>query len=1095
MPFQNSSIRSALLGCSSNQRLQSHRCDVRFFVVASIVFLVFTLKHANANDDSIEFNRDIRPILSNACLKCHGPDANTREASLRLDIEAAAKESAVVEGDANASPLVERVFNDDPDLKMPPPDSGLTLTADEKQKLKKWIDEGAQYEGHWSFEPIERKQLPEKYDSKHPIDAFVLQRLDQANLKPLSLAPAETQLRRVSLDLTGLPPTIAEVDGFEQEIEKVGLELAYEKAVDRLLASPRYGERMAWSWLEAARYADTDGYQNDGPRDMWQWRSWVIKAYNSNTPFDQFTIEQLAGDLIPNATHEQRLATAFNRNNRYNSEAGIPIDEFLLENAVDRVDTTSTVWMGLTIGCARCHDHKYDPFSQKEYYQLIDYFNDVAESGRAVKFGNSEPWIKSPTETQRKELNALELELESAVAELESAVASGRIGKHQNTWVTNVASDNQSIGPVFNDGLTHFFDFEGQPQVSETAKPKGKRKKSQTSESAEAELKKGPAAHPFKFVGDAELVDTRFGQSVAVNDDGYVELPAIEGLSTQFRFSISFWMKPENVRSGSILSNEQPNFRRVGTQIGFVDGHLQWDISTRWIAGVSTIKTVKTFEPGEWVHVMATNDGTQRAKGMKLYVNGELQNVKTLRNTNSNKGGKNAGVMKIGHSHHNGTWTGQVDALRFYSGRTLTAKEAFQLSGEESFERLSKISPERRTERQTGFLQVAYLENASDEADAKLLADIRKARTEWTKIYDSISTTMIMEDLPGGRPSFVRTRGVYDQLGEKVQPGVPTAFPPLPDNTKNDRLGFAKWLVNGDHPLTARVVVNRYWQMLFGRGLVATAEDFGWQGDLPSHPELLDWLASEFVDNGWNVKQTLKTIVMSETYRRSSNVTNELLKQDPNNVLLARAPRLRLPGNVLRDQALFTSGLLVEKLGGPSVKPYQPKNLWKEASNFRYAEGKGDELYRRSLYTYWKRTLSPPTMALLDTADREWCSVKPKRTNTPLQALTLLNDTTFAEAAKKLADQVLSLDVKKDEERVEFAFRKLLVRKPLPEELKVLIQALNEYRSEFESRPDEARQVTQIGRSKLENQSVVEVASMTALMNVLMNLEEVTTRD
>jgi len=1017
-----------------------------------------------ATGEPLSYNRDIRPILSDNCFACHGPDKAKQKGGLRLDMRETALQPvksgalAVVPGKPEASEAIVRILTDDPDDQMPPPDSGRKLTASQKELLRRWIEEGAVYQKHWAFEPVRKTPAP---GNVNVIDFFIGEGLKKSKLKTSPPAAPETQLRRVTLDLTGLPPTLAETDAFLADVRQLGLDAAYEAAVDRLLRSPRHGEHMAWQWLEAARYADTDGYQNDGPREMWRWRDWVIDAYNANMPFDQFTIEQLAGDLLPNPTHQQLIATAFNRNNRYNSEEGIPIDEFLLENAVDRADTTATVWMGMTLGCARCHDHKYDPFSQKEYYQIIDYFNDVAESGRAVKFGNSEPWIKTPTPEQRAKLATYEDKLNQARAAL--GEADREISEAQTQWEK---SPSISV-PVVRLGLDFHYAFDTED------------------ERAAAKL------------SGAALQQGIHGTAAMIADRGYFELEKIPGLIGNDRFSVAFWMKPSQVDAGPVLSNEMPGTGRNGILVEFVAGRLRWNINTRWISGVSTIETRRTFQPGEWVHITLTNDGTQRAGGMKLYVNGEEQAVNVIRNTNSNTAKRDEGTaMRIGYSKHAGHWNGQVDELRFYTKRTLSRGEAELLAVRETPEVIAALPPAQRTSAQSRLLRLAFLENGAGKPHSNLLAAVQNARAALLAYEDSLPTTMIMRDLPEGRPSFIRVRGVYDALGEKVAPGVPAVFPRLPNDAGNDRLAFARWLVSPQHPLTARVMVNRTWQLFFGRGFVNTTEDFGSQGELPSHPELLDTLAAEFMEAGWDTKALIRRIVLSATYRQSSNITAEHRRLDPDNILLARAPRLRLPGNILRDQALFASGLLVEKLGGPSVFPYQPAGLWEEASNAKYQPGKGEDLYRRSLYTYWKRTLAPPSMALLDTGDREYCTVKPKRTNTPLQALTLMNETTFFESARKLAERMWLEGGDTDASRVTFAFRTVATREPTANELKLLTRALDDYRREFETDPTAAPASLKTGESPVaKNLPPVELAAAAALANVLFNLDEATTRE
>ncbi len=1018
--------------------------------------------------DEVQFNRDIRPIFSNTCFKCHGPDAKTREADLRLDERDSAIAdrggyAAIVPRASSASEIVRRIESQDPDLMMPPPTSGLSLTDAEKARVRRWVAEGAVYQQHWSFEPTHRTVPPMDVNAATAIDAFINAKLLGSGLTALGPVDPTTQLRRVSLDLTGLPPTIPQTDQFLRMVERQGIDQAYRAVVDQLLQSPRFGEQMAWHWMEAARYADTDGYQNDGPREMWRWRDWVIDAFNRNLPFDQFTIEQLAGDLLPNATDQQRIATAFNRNHRYNSEEGIPIDEFLLENAVDRVDTTATVWMGLTVGCARCHDHKYDPISQREYYQLIDFFNDVAESGRAIKNGNSEPWIKSPTDAQQAQFEKLTQRVANKSAALQFAEA--EIATGQRVWEQSITEAGYFSGvPLISNGLDHFFSFDQADDRVTIAQ------------------------------GRPNLDAGRFGLAASVGGQDQFLLGKIPGLIGNGRFSISFWMSPQDVQAGAVLSNETAGTTRDGILVEFIDGRLRWNINHRWISGVSTIETVQPFKPGTWTQVTLTNDGTQRAQGMTIYLDGVKQAVNVIRNTNSNVAKRDQGAaLSLGYSKHVGFWQGRLDELRFYTSRTLSVDEAQLLAVPESVAEVVTVPVNARSDFQHRLLRVAFLENSTSPHLRSLWTELQDAIAAQTAAWDKLPTTMVMEDLPGGRPSHLRLRGQYDQWGEATPAGVPQVLPNL--SGPADRLAFAKWLVDGRHPLTARVIVNRYWQMLIGTGLVKTAEDFGSQGDLPTHPDLLDWLATRFMDQGWDIKAIIKKMVLSDAYRRSSHVEPSHQIHDPHNLFYARAARLRLPGNVLRDQALFVSGSLVEKLGGISVFPFQPAGLWEEASNATYRVGKGEDLSRRSLYTYWKRTLSPPNLSLLDNTDRESCAVKPRKTNTPLQALTLLNDVIFAESARNLAERMLDSG-RSDQARLSFAFRSLTSRRPSFAELELLVSALQSYREEFQQHPDSAMMVCRIARSgAAERYSPVDVAAATAVANLLLNLDEVTTRE
>ncbi len=1018
--------------------------------------------------ETIDFNRDIRPILSDKCYKCHGPDEEKREADLRLDtLEGALADlgdgyHAVVPGKPDESELVWRIEADDEEDVMPPPDSDLVLSDSEKERLRQWVVEGAEWKNHWSFEPVVRPELPEVSDpnwERNGIDRFIHSRLDSEGLKPSSEADRATLIRRASLDLTGLPPTPAEVDAFLAD-DSTG---AYERLVDRLLDSPRYGETMALPWLEAARYADTDGYQNDGPRSMWRWRDWVIDAYNRNLPFDQFTIEQLAGDLVENPTLDQMIATGFNRNHRYNSESGLVPEEFLLENAVDRVDTTSTVWMGLTMGCARCHDHKYDPFSTKEYYQLISIFDNVPESGRAVKFGNSEPWVTAPTTEQARKLAKRDSKLKAARKKL--SAASPSIDEAMRAWESRGAADLDETALV-DRGLKDFVSLDGDdPRV---------------------EVK----------TGEPIFVDGINGKSVSLDGASEITLDTEAQFFCHERFSLAFWVKPDDVSESVVLSKQGSGTTRPGLTVEFKDGRLRFYIITRWIAGVGTLETVDTFKPGEWRHVTLTNDGSQSAIGMRILVDGKVVETRILHNTNSNVvvAAKDA-VLRIGGGEVGTRFKGQVDALRLYD-RTLWEDEAAILAEPSSLEEIARKAPSARTASELAKLKSFFLNKAAPEPIKQLNADVFTARMARLEYHDSLPTTMVMQEMNPPRPTRVRKRGVYHQYGEDVKDDLPAVFPDYPAEAPRNRLGLAKWLVSGEHPLTARVAVNRYWLKYFGRGLVNTAEDFGLQGDWPSHPEMLDWLADEFVRLDWDIKAMQKLILTSATYRQQSRVTPELRERDSENILLARGPRQRLSAHAARDQALAVSGLLVERVGGPSVSPYQPEGLWDLMSNMKYSQSSGEDLYRRSLYTIWKRTIPPPTMALFDAADRESCIVSSKRTNTPLQALAMLNEKTFVESARNLGQRMILEGGDTVSDQVAFGFRTVASRQPSAKERTLLETAYQEYRSEYENDLVGAERLIGVGESNAnESLDPRELAAATTLANVLLNLDETMTRE
>jgi hypothetical protein len=792
--------------------------------------------------EKIDFARDVLPILSDNCFNCHGPDEKTRKAKLRLDTKEGALASSVVPGKSATSELFARVVSTDADSVMPPPKSNKKLTAAQVDTLKKWIDAGAPWGTHWAFTAPKRPDVPKtKHEARNPIDAFVRARLERENLAPGAEADKPRLLRRVTLDLTGLPPTAEEVDAFVKDTSPN----AYEKVVDRLLASPRFGERMAWDWLDAARYADSNGYQGDGERTMWPWRDWVVRAYNANLPFDRFTVEQLAGDLIPNATREQILATGFNRNHMINGEGGRIAEENRVEYVFDQTETTGTVWLGLTVGCARCHDHKFDPISQKDYYSLYAFFNSTPVNGGGGS-GQTAPVLDFGTpeqETNRKETQAAYDALVKQIQPIEKKLRDDAATKDKDGNYTSTL-----------------------PALIESA------------------LRKGPNDRA---------------------DQNYDELT----------------------------------------------------------------KHFKEKEP-------------------------------------------------------------------------------------------------------------AYV---------KLLADLRKARGARDAANASVAKVMVMADLPKPRDTFVLTRGAYDKPGAKVTPGLPT-FGSAATPAKN-RLDLANWIVAKENPLTARVAVNRLWQQFFGTGLVKTSEDFGVQGERPVHAELLDWLAAEYATD-WDTKRLIRLIVTSATYRQSAKVTPELLDRDPENRLLARGPRMRMPSWMIRDAALSASGLLTPTIGGPPVRTYQPPGIWEEATfgNKRYTPDKGEALYRRSLYVFWRRIVGP-TM-FFDAANRQTCSVKGTTTNTPLHALTTLNDTTFVEAGRALAQRAMEAH-STDAERLRFAFARVLSRPPTDVESKVLQGALEKQRKVYANDKASALKALKVGDSpRNEKLDAVEHAALASVCLLMLNLDE-----
>jgi hypothetical protein len=893
---------------------------------------------------------------------------------------------------------------------MPPAYLGHNpLSAAQIDVLTRWIEQGAKYESHWSLIAPRRPEVPA---GQNPIDYLVRKCLARAGLQMSPPAEPATLLRRVTLDLTGLPPTPAEVDAFLKN------PASYPEVVDRLFQSPRYAERMAIRWLEAARYADSNGYQSDGPRDMYRYRDWVLDAFRANMPFDQFTIEQLAGDLLPNPTLSQRIATAFHRNHSTSAEGGIVDEEFRVQYVADRAETTSTVWFGLTAGCARCHDHKYDPIRQKDFYQLFAFFNNVPEKGFVYNFGNEEPYIPAPYPDQQARLDGFDRRIAAARSHLDSlAPAAGRAFEK---WRRRLPAENWTIttGLQLHAPQTEAFD--------------GRR-----------------------------VVD--YGNQVAQ-------------FSFHDPYTFSAWIRPDSA-DGAVLSRGEDYFEGQGHFVHLVKGKLRFHATYRWTDLAMRLETVEPLKLHEWQHVAVTYDGSMHASHVAVYVNGVKQKVDILFDQpiwpfdtkEPFRIGAGGGLR----------FKGDIRDVRVYT-RALSGVEAAVLAGV------------NEPARQRMWFDDSYAPAAWRDARAGL----EKLERERADYFKTIPTVMVMVESETPRKSYILRRGAYDAHGEEVQPGVPAFLPPLAPDAPRNRLGLARWLVSRDNPLTARVTVNRLWQMLFGTGLVKTVEDFGSQGEWPIHAELLDWLAVEFMDSGWDIRHILKTIVTSETYRQSSAVSPALFEKDPENRLLARGPRIRLAPEMIRDQALFVSGLLVEKLGGPSVRPYQPPGLWQELSGgIGYQQDHGEGLWRRSLYSYWKRTVAPPVMINFDSPTRETCVVRETRTNTPLQALTLMNDVTFLEASRKLAERVMH-SAAADDARLRNAFQIVLARPPRQKETDLFMQALARFAAYYGAHPLEAGKYLQAGEAPRDlSLPAPQLAAWTAVSSLLLNLDETITKE
>ena len=941
--------------------------------------------------DEIQFNRDIRPILSDKCFHCHGPDSVARQADLRLDsLEAvlAKRESGtvVVPGKPAVSELILRITHEDPDQRMPPADSGRTLTADQVDLLRRWVEQGAAWQKHWSFISPQRHEPPPVSANarvESPIDQFVLAELARRGLEPPERASQTTLIRRVTQDLTGLPPTIAEIDAFLNDSSPQ----AYEKVVDRLLESPHYGERMAMVWLDAARYADSHGYSLDRRRVMWPWRDWVIEAYNDNKPFDQFVREQIAGDLFPDATISQQVATGFNRNHPIQSEGGVIDEEYRVETVVDRVETTSAVFLGLTMGCSRCHDHKYEPITQKEFYQFYSFFNNVPESAHV---GNSDnqadrPFIKAPTAMMRLRRQTVEQQIAALEKEAKDSKPPAK------TLTTQVWIDDE---------------------LPKGAEPFGN----------------GGGPQEFKFVDKSE-------------DEG--RHPVFHGSKSSFRKSEGRGQHGfHNAKPGLSVAGEAKLFAYV-----YLDPDnppqqimLQWNTGATW--------EHRAYWGGN--HIPWGKDNSTSRKRM-----GDLPEL--------------------------GKWVRlEVDAAQvgLAAGAMITGWAFTQFNG------------------------TVHWDNAGIETFELTgpAAEIARLKAELTTLEASAPTVMVMAEMKPPRKTFVLSRGQYDKPTEEaVEPGLPAALGKLPADAPLNRLALADWLVAVDNPLTARVAVNRYWQMYFGYGLVKTPEDFGTQGEPPSHPEMLDWLATEFVRTGWDVKAMQKLIVMSSTYRSSSRASKELIELDPENRLFARGPRFRLPAELMRDNALAVSGLIVKEIGGPSVRPYQPPGLWDDVvygNAPRFKQDHGDSLYRRSLYIYWKRSVPPPNLQAFDAPSREACTLRRSRTNTPLAALVLMNDPTFIEAARLLGERTMKEGGDTTEKRLAHMHRLVLGRPATEIEAKEVFKVWADLKSDYAQQPKRAAELLKIGETpRDEALDTIEAAAYTAIANAYFSLDETITRN
>ena len=1027
---------------------------------------------ALAAGSAIQYNRDIRPILLENCFSCHGPDSASRQADLRLDKrDAAIEKKAIMPGSAAESEMIRRILSDDESEQMPPPETKKKLTEAQKKLLADWVKGGAEYQPHWSLIAPSRPPVPTAAGSgwaANAIDHFVAEKLEAAGLTPAPEADRRTLARRVSLDLVGLPPAADVVEAFVQDKSPD----AYERLIDKLMASQKWGEHRGRYWLDAARYGDTHGIHIDNYREMWSYRDWVIDALNKNMPFDQFTIENLAGDLLPNATLEQRLGSGFNRCNITTSEGGAIDEEYQVLYTRDRVETTSKVWMGLTTGCAVCHDHKFDPITQKEFYQLAAFFNNTTQKPMDGNIKDTPPIVMVPQKSDAVRLAELGKVVPEATKLADDRRRDAR--KDFDGWLAQ-AKPEQIAGDMPTSDLELYV------PLNDGAAAVGYDLRGQRAE------KPLPAT--------AEWRPGRTGSKAAyLNQGAVLVVPEAGDFDSTQQFSYSAWVKlPANDGSGAILArmNDNDNFR--GYDLWVEGRRVGAHIISQWPGNALKVVTKDQLPADQWTHVAVTYDGTKKAAGVRVYVNGKSQptNVQADALKDSIR---TTVPLKIGQRDNTAPLTGaSVQDVRVYS-KLLPDGDVASLA-RSALAAVIAAKPEDRSPADIESLYEWWLTNSDDQYQnlAKKRDDLTREQAD---IQARSTTGYVMQEKPEAPIAFVLNRGEYDQRKDQVAPGTPAMLPGFPADLPRNRLGLAKWLLRPEHPLTARVTVNRLWSELFGTGLVRSAGDFGVSGELPSHPELLDWLAVEFRESGWDVKKLFKLMVMSSTYRQTAVVTPEKLEKDPENRLLSRGPRFRMDAEMVRDYALAASGLLSERVGGPSVKPYQPPGVWEAVamigSNTRdYKQDTGESLYRRSMYTFWKRAAPPASMDIFNAPTREGCVVARERTNTPLQALVTLNDPQFVEAARSLAQHAIDSSANQDQ-RLNYMAERLLARSLRPEELAIVRGSLEKFEKHYAAQADDAKKLITVGESKAEPKlPVPQLAAWTMVANELMNLDEV----
>ena len=1018
----------------------------------------------------VSYGRDIRPILSDKCFRCHGPDAESRQADLRLDTREGLASKVLAPGKPDQSEIVARIFSDDNDARMPPPDSNLSLSAEQKALLRRWISEGAPFTEHWAFQPLPEKvaipKVAELSWPRQPLDSFVLTRLESEKLRPTPAAAPLRLLRRVSLDLNGLPPSAEECRDFERTSAN-DFESTYEAAVDHLLANPAFGEYMAVAWLDAARYADSYGYQSDQLNTQWPYRDWVVRAFNDNLPYNKFLTWQLAGDLLENPTREQKLATAFNRLHRLTNEGGSIAEETRTENVSDRLHTFGTAILGLTVECCRCHDHKYDPITTRDYYSMSAFFNSIDENGMYDHPAKvPAPSLLLPTPQQETQLAAAREKITTAEAALAKEISQG--GERFENWLATAK-------PSPSADLTAYFSFDGNLDKLRNEAPNG------NGEGTAAGLQSVPGVR---------------GQAIRFDGDHGANFPKLLEVDRWDSFTLDFSIR-DTAASPQPVVVLQHTF---GTDVGYngfdlmlQNGILEARFYRVWPGNGIGVKSRTAIAPNKWQHIAVTYDGSSSAAGLRLFLDGKELPTDPLRNHIYKKACLQtfgAGQLTLGERFRDrGFKGGEFDELRVFN-RALAPIEVADLHDGNA----TKGALADQQSHQDAL--AAYYFSAVDSEARKASQDLRDARRELVELEEPLAEIPVMEEMPQPRATYILARGAYDAPKTDANRVGRDTFGkiliPFPANAPRNRLGLAQWLTDPRHPLTARVFVNRLWANFFGRGLVITPENFGQQGALPTHPELLDWLARDFIYHDWDVKRLCRTIVLSATYQQDSRCAPELRDKDPENQLLARGPSHRLSGEQIRDVGLAASGLLDRRMGGPPVSPYQPgEDLWREANTMSpaYHQSTGKDLHRRSLYSVWKRTSPLPNMQAFDAPSREVCSVARGRTNTPLQALVLLNDVQFVEAARGIATTISQnqLDLKS---QIDEAFLRLTARHPDAAELALLTDLYNEQLTLFADAAQQPSHFLKVGEAQPESKlTPPNLAALTVVCQAILNLD------